>query len=262
MAAHFKNITVCLFLFSMMNGCKQTDTQTLNIATASNMQFAMTEIARSFTKQTGIKCNIITGSSGKLTAQITEGAPYDVFVSANIKYPEELYKNGFTITKPKIYGYGKLVLWSTIHKKPNLSILLNDDIEHIAIANPTTAPYGEAAISVLKKVGVYEKIKNKLVYGESISQTNQFIISGAADIGFTAKSVVLSSKIKNEGNWISIDEDNYIPIGQGIVLLKNSGRKKQSEQFYTFLFSDQAQNILKKFGYSVALDENKRKTSK
>ncbi len=259
MTTHFKNITVCLFLFSMVNSCKQVDTQTLNIATAANMQFAMTEIVQSFTKHTGIKCNIITGSSGKLTAQIKEGAPYDVFVSANTKYPEDLYKDGFTTSKPKIYGYGGLVLWSTTSEKPSFSILMNDAIEHIAIANPKTAPYGEAAVSVLKKMGVYEKIEHKLVYGESISQTNQFILSRAADIGFTAKSVVLSPKIKGEGDWISID-DNYTPIAQGIVLLKNSEKKQQSEQFYTFIFSDQAKNILKKFGYLVALHE--KETSK
>ncbi|PCJ94456.1 MAG: molybdate ABC transporter substrate-binding protein [Flavobacteriaceae bacterium] len=243
---------VTFFLCLIICSCGESKTNTLTIATASNMQFAMTEIVQSFTKHTGIKCHIITGSSGKLTAQISEGAPYDIFLSANIKYPEELYKKGFTSSKPIIYAYGGLVLWSTMHEKPSLSILLKDTITHIAIANPKTAPYGEAAVLVLKNAGIYEEIKNKLVYGESISQTNQFILSGAADIGFTSKSVVLSPKIKNEGNWISINEDNHSPINQGVVLLKSSNRKQKGERFYTFLFSEQAQNILKKYGYSVA----------
>lgn len=246
------SLAFSLLLFS----CIEQRKNTLTIATATNMQYVMTVLVDSFTQQTGISCDIILGSSGKLTAQIMEGAPYDVFVSANMKYPEILYTNGHTTKEPTIYAYGKLVLWSTKYKIPSLSILKNDTIRHIALANPKTAPYGEAAISVIKDLKIYDDIKDKLVYGENISQTNQFILSGAADIGFTAKSIVLSKNLINKGNWASLT-DNYPPISQGIVSLKSSLFPKESEQFYTFIHSKKAQDILEEFGYSVLLDTDK-----
>ncbi len=136
--------------------------------------------------------------------------------------------------------------------KPSIDILKNSKIKHIAIANPKTAPYGTAAIEVLKHHHVYEDLKDKLVYGESISQTNQFIISKSAEIGFTAKSVVLSPGMKGKGNWADIDAEDYSPIAQGVVVLKRNGSKQQGVQkFYNFLFSQKAKDILQDFGYSV-----------
>ncbi|NJB72568.1 molybdate transport system substrate-binding protein [Saonia flava] len=248
-----------LLLFFLILNCKEDKSNTLTIATASNMQYAMKELTRSFKEQTGTECVIIVGSSGKLTAQIMEKAPYDVFVSADIKYPNELYKKGFAESKPSIYALGKLVLWSTTHKNPNLDSLTNNSIKNIAIANPKTAPYGLAAVEVLKEMKLYGKVEDKLVYGESISQTNQFILSGAADMGFTAKSVVLSPNLKEKGYWVPINI-SYEPISQGIVLLKNSSLKKESKQFYDFLFSKKAQETLEKYGYSVPVDT--KETSK
>jgi molybdate transport system substrate-binding protein len=242
-----------LFLTLLSLGCKKNKADKISVATAANMQFAMKELSLAFTKQSGIKSDIIVSSSGKLTAQIKEGAPYDLLVSADMKYPEDLYKSGFTTKKPEIYAYGKLVLWSiTEGINPSIEILEKPEIRHIAIANPKTAPYGRAAIDVLKHFGIFEKVKKKLVYGESISQTNQFIISGSAQIGFTAKSVVLSPKIAKKGKWSPIDESSYTPIAQGVVILKKDNPSKNTEKFYSFLFSDRSKEILENYGYLLS----------
>lgn len=237
------------------NACSEKKNQknVITIATAANMQFAMDEITNLFTAKTGIKCETIISSSGKLTAQIKEGAPYDLFISADMKFPNELFNSGFTTKKPTVYAFGKLVLWTlNINIQPSFEILLNNNIKHIAVANPKTAPYGLAAQEVLQHKGIFNKVETKLVYGESIAQTNQFITTQAAEIGFTAKSVVLSSKMKNIGNWIEIDDNLYSPISQGVVILKNgTGNKNHAKEFYNFLLSAEGSKILNKFGYSV-----------
>ncbi|MBN2637457.1 MAG: molybdate ABC transporter substrate-binding protein [Bacteroidales bacterium] len=242
-----------LILFLVGTGCHQYDKETLTVATAANMQFAMKEMLQNFTKTTGIECNMIISSSGKLTAQITEGAPFDIFVSADMKYPDKLFAEGLGIEKPQVYAYGKLVLWSATNRN-NLSLetLSQNDIYHVAMANPKTAPYGVAAEETLKKTGLWEKMNDKLVFGESIAQTNQFIVSGSAELGFTAESVVKSPEMKNKGTWIAVDTNLYQPIAQGILLLKtNRSKQKEARQFQHFLFSHEGRGVLKKYGYSV-----------
>jgi molybdate transport system substrate-binding protein len=253
-----KKVIFIFFISCLFLTCQEKNSQKLTIATAANMQFAMEALSKSFTAETGIVCEIIIGSSGKLTAQIQQGAPFDVFVSADMKYPSELFKSGLTTDAPKIYAYGNLVLWTTTQhiQLTNFSscipLLISDTINHIALANPKTAPYGVAAIEVLKHYQILENIESKLVYGESIAQTNQFITTQAAELGFTAKSVVLSSKMKNNGQWISIDSGIYKPIAQGVVILKQSEKRLlQSQNFYNFLFSAKAKEILDNFGYNV-----------
>lgn len=247
-------IRALLLIFTIVFfGCRQQFNTSLTIATAANMQFAMEELIPAFTQETGIDCEIIFSSSGKLTAQIMEGAPFDVFMSADMKYPNTLFNEGLTTTAPKIYAYGQIVLWTQIEGiTPSLDILTEDYIKHIAIPNPKTAPYGKAAIEMLEYHDLLEKVKNKLVYGESISQTNQFINSKAAEIGFTAKSVVLSSKMKDSGKWVDVKEGTYTPISQGVVLLNNHESKlEKAQKFHEFLFSTKSKEILNKFGYSV-----------
>lgn len=242
-----------ILLVVLLAACEQKKQEKLTIATAANMQFVMHELVNSFIEETGIKCEVIVGSSGKLTSQIREGAPFDVFVSANMKFPNELFKNGKTTKKPTIYAYGKLVLWSMMDDfEPSLDLLLLDEIKHIAVANPKTAPYGLPMIEILEKTGIFEKLKDKLVYGESIAQTNQFIISKVAEVGFTAKSVVLSPNMKGKGVWIEMDSIYYSPISQGIVILKNrTSHINEAQKFYNFLLSAKAKEILNKFGYST-----------
>ena len=249
MRKHFVilSIITSFFLYS----CNDNNPRPLLIATAANMQFAIPSLLKKFTETTGIKCEPIISSSGKLTAQIKEGAPYSVFLSADMKYPEVLYREGLTITSPKIYAYGTLVLWSIAESNSlSLDLLNSPSISHIALANPKTAPYGKAAMEVLQHLNVSSTLKEKLIFGESIAQTNQFITSQAADFGFTAKSVVVSPIVKGQGQWITIDTSLYSPIEQGIVLLKNTPDKlKEAQLFYDFLLSEKGQAILKKHGY-------------
>lgn len=252
-----------LFLFSFSTGCGYSiaDNDTagdkppvITIAVAANMQFAMDALIAAFTEETGIKCETTISSSGKLTAQILEGAPFDVFLSANMKYPEEISRNGLALTPPSIYAYGRLVLWSMKEGfNPDLKLLETPNIKHIALANPRLAPYGAAALEALKASGLSERVENKLVFGESISQTNQFVITGAAEVGFTSMSVVRSPQIANQGTWVEIDANTYSPIAQGVVVLKREGSKTdQAMQFFKFLSTEKAHHILDQFGYAVA----------
>ncbi|NNE03361.1 MAG: molybdate ABC transporter substrate-binding protein [Eudoraea sp.] len=243
---------VCVML---LGGCRtqKEETKIVRVATAANMQFAMEQLTTAFTKNTGISCEVVVSSSGKLYAQIREGAPYDLFVSADLKYPNELHKKKLTRSAPKVYAYGQLVLW-TMNDTLQLSLdqLTLNQIRHIAIANPKTAPYGRAAIEVLKRHTLVASVSEKLVYGESIAQTNQFITSGAAEIGFTSKSVVVSNEMKGKGKWVVINNNDYSPIKQGVVLLNNRKIKNPvAQKFYDFLFTEEGKNILQNFGYSV-----------
>ncbi|MFL9833632.1 molybdate ABC transporter substrate-binding protein [Chryseobacterium terrae] len=240
-------IVFCLMTFS----CKEKMPEELQIAVAANMQFAMKDLTKKFTEHSGIECETVISSSGKLTAQIKQNAPYDVFVAADMKYPTELFKEGFTTAKPEVYANGKLVLWTMKDGvQPSVEVLKTESIKHISIANPKLAPYGKATVELLEHFGIYKVVKNKLVYGESISQANQFIISNAAEIGFTAKSVVLSPELKGKGKWIDLDENLYSPIAQGMVIIKRDGAEnKNAQQFYDFLFSVDAKKILQQYGY-------------
>ena len=236
----------------LLFGCSIPNDDEIVIATASNMRFAMEELTGQFTTLTGIKCNMVVSSSGKLTAQIKEGAPFDMLVSADMKYPIALMEAGLTADTPSVYAYGKLVLWSAVAGyEPVLGDLVSENIEHIAVANPETAPYGAAAEEVLKKYGVLEEVQHKLVFGESISQVNQFIVSRSATLGFTAKSVVLSNQMKGTGNWVDLDQNYYTPIEQGVAVIDNH-RQVKSMQFFEFLLSSDGQEILQKYGYAVS----------
>lgn len=231
--------------------CGKARPEGLTIATAANMQFAMEELTTAFTEATGIACVTVVSSSGKLTAQIREGAPFDVFVSADLKYPESLHAAGFTVAAPQVYAYGQLVLWTKVENlKPSLSLLTDASIKHIALANPKTAPYGRAAQQLLTQLGIFDTLQPKLVYGESIAQTNQFVISQAAELGFTARAVVEAPSLSEQGSWLALPPDNYDPIAQGAVVVRGTAiKEKQGQAFIDFLLSPPAQEILSNFGY-------------
>lgn len=246
------------FIFCIINvfaiSCEQdSNEKPIIIATAANMHEAMQALVKDFTKKTDIKCQLVISSSGKLTAQIKAGAPYNILVSANMKYPKEIYEAGYAVTPPKVYAYGRLVLWSANSKiTPSISILKKDVIQHIAIANPKTAPYGKATEDVLSYYNLNELLKHKFVIGESISQTNQFINSQAAEIGFTAMSTITLEKLKNKGNWTSLDTTTYAPIKQGIIVInQDTKNNKKAKEFYSYISSKEAQLSLTKFGYSI-----------
>jgi len=253
---------VFAFLFSCLAmslglipwGCgRPSQGDSLTIATSANMQFAMQELADRFSAEAGIPCKITLSSSGKLTAQIREGAPFDLFVSADMKYPEALYQEGLGERPPKVYAYGKLVLYTLSNSlEPSLEKLSDPGVQHIAMANPETAPYGAAALEVLRHYGLYQAVQEKLVYGESIAQTNQFIVSRAAEMGFTAMAAVRSPEMQGKGRWSAIDPQTYSPIAQGALLLKGNAQKQAAAlAFYEYLSSPEAAGILEKYGYTT-----------
>ena len=228
--------------------------QEITVAAAANLQFTLEEIKTTFEKETGVKVKTILGSSGKLTAQIENGAPFDVFMSADMDYPERLYSDGVTFGEPKIYAYGHLVLWTLkgVDLSKGVAGLSDASIKKIAIAASKVAPYGHQAVNTMKYNHLYPGISSKLVYGESISQVNQFITTEAADVGFTAKSVVLAPNMKDKGKWIEVDPQSYESIAQGAVILKYAQKQhaKSAQKFYDFLFSSPAREIFKKYGYT------------
>ena len=242
-----------IFLTCFLVACQESHIKKIRVATAANMASAMEELTKVYANKSSLEFELVVGSSGKLTAQILEGAPYDIFVAANMKYPEAVFNGGKAMSSPKVYAKGQLVLWSMIENMPvSIAGLSDSQIEHIALANPKTAPYGVAATEVLQHYGLQETLGPKLVFGESIGQTDQFIISKAAQIGFTALSTVLSPEMRGKGRWILIDPSLYSNIGQGVVLVNLKGdNNPEAKGFYDFLFSKDAMEILKEFGYLV-----------
>jgi len=235
---------------------KQYPAIILNVATAANVQFAMKDIEAAFEQKYKLDINVIVGSSGKLTAQIKQGAPYDLLISANVKYPLHLYQEKFAPNPPKIYALGSLVLWTMkkeLALEDKLSFLKGKEVNKIAIANPKNAPYGEQAIMALDHFGIKDAVTSKLVYAENIAQTNLYITTKNCEVGFTAKSVVMAPDLKEKGNWIAVPSTAYQPIEQGVVITKygDSKHKEIAQKFYDFLFSLDAQNILKAYGYTM-----------
>jgi molybdate transport system substrate-binding protein len=227
----------------------------LTIAVAANVQHTFGELKAEFEQQNGIAIKTVIGPSGKFTAQIENGAPFDVFLSADMDYPRALAKKGLTLNDPKTYAYGTLVIWTMtdVDLSRGIESLADASVKKIAIASPKTAPYGRQAVNALKYYDLYKQVNKKLVYGESIAQTNQFITTKAADVGITAKSVVLASDMKDKGKWIEVPQESYEQIAQGVVILKHAerGNINEANKFFEFLFSNEAGEIFKKYGYAL-----------
>lgn len=243
-------IALCIFLL-LSSACNNESKADLIIATSANMQYAMEEIIDSFEVDYEIKCQTVVSSSGKLTAQISAGAPYDLFFSADEKYPAQLYQEGLTIDTPQIYAYGHLALWSMSIEDIRPFDLLSADIKHIAIANPKTAPYGKAAQEVLEYYKL-STLNEKLVFGESISQVNQFVMSEVVEIGITSLSVVLSPILNNKGYYSKVDPESYQPIAQSMAIVSQSNEKvNAAKAFRDYIKSSNAQSILKSYGFGL-----------
>lgn len=243
-----------ILIFITPLSCKNQRSDTaLKIAVAANTQYAMNIVAHEFSKEHNIQCDLIVGSSGKLTAQIIEGAPYDIFISADMKYPQLLTDRKVTHGSIAIYAKGKLVCWSLQNRaNTQLHSLSPKKVDHFAIANPDLAPYGVAAKEALSYYQLLPEIKDKLVFGESISQTNQFIITEAATAGLTAKSVVLSPQMKDRGYWTEVDSNAYQAIQQGMVIIRHKkSNLSLAKQFFDFVLSPKGKSILREYGYEV-----------
>jgi molybdate transport system substrate-binding protein len=239
--------SICLFL------AVQSFAQGLKVAFAANLAGVIKVLAKDFKQKTGIDIEPIIGSSGNLSTQIKNGAPFDVFLSADVSFPENLYKEGFSAKEPAVYAYGSLVICSTqdIGFENWERTLMSERVKKIAIANPAIAPYGKAAEESLKLKGVLDDVKPKVVYGESIAQVNTYITTGVVDVGFTTQSLIKDAEGKTKLYWKAIDPKSYTPIKQGMIIIKQTKQAESAEKFYQYMLSSAAKAILKEYGYGV-----------
>lgn len=224
---------------------------TVQIAVASNFMEPAKEIAATFTAQTGHRTNLSFGPSGQIYVQLTHGAPFEIFLSADKERPQQTEKDGFSVNGTRFtYAVGRLVLYSTRpgYVDANGKVLTRGDFEHLAIADPAIAPYGLAAVQSLRKLGLYDRLKPKTVQGSSIAQTFQFVQTGAAEIGFVALSQVINRP--DGSRWI-VPATLHSPIDQQAVLLKTGANNPAAKAFMTFLKSQTARAIIRRYGYET-----------
>ena len=250
-----KRFLVYLALFSVLSFGTLHAQQKFTIVAAANLKIALDSVNTVFKSQyPGVSPKITYGASGKFYEQISNGAPFDLFFSADMDYPKKLESNKKAASKVKMYATGKLVIWSkkTDPNKAKMNSLLDASVRKIAIGNPSTAPYGEKAVESLKFYKIYDKVKSKLVFGDNITQATQFITTGNADIGITALSLVLTPNMKKEGGkYYIIPEKSHSPLEQGCVILKHGKDNANALKFYNFISSKKAIAILKYYGYDT-----------
>jgi molybdate transport system substrate-binding protein len=229
--------------------------EVVRVAAAADLKFAMGGLSKEFESKTGTTIDVTTGSSANFFAQIQSGAPFDLYFSADMAYPEKLEASGFAEPGTLFeYALGQIVIWTPADSLVDVAqdgwnALLDARVQKIAIANPVLAPYGRAAVSALQKAGIYQQIKTKLVYGENVSQAAQFVHSGNAQAGIIAHSLALSPGMKDGKNW-KIPADLYPPIRQGAVMLKNAEGKAAALEFLNFVKSVTGRAILEKHGFA------------
>ncbi|WP_348799989.1 molybdate ABC transporter substrate-binding protein [Flavobacterium adhaerens] len=246
-----KILSLLLFLFLTNVNFSQ---EKATVVVAANLKTAMDSIQKEYKiKYPNDVIQITYGASGKFYEQISNGAPFDLFFSADVNYPNQLKKEGFAVSAIKIYAIGRLALWSkkTDPTKAKMNALIDSKVKKIAVGNPKTAPYGAKAIESLKHFRLYDAVKNKLVFGENISQTAQFVAFGAADIGIIALSDAMSPAMKKErGKYYVIPQESHKPLEQGCVILKHGKGNSATKRFYDYISSEKAIQILTHFGYS------------
>ena len=235
---------------------------TLTVAAASDLSTAMEEIARNFEKATGCAVRVSAGSSGNFLTQIENGAPFDVFFSADLDYPKKLESEGLAEPGSTVqYAAGKIVLWvhadSHLDLTNGLEVLRDSSVRKIAIANPLHAPYGRAAEEALRRAGIYDAVKDRLVLGENISQAAQFAESGNADAGIIALSLLQTPALKDKGRSWTIPESLYSPIRQGAVVLKSAPNPAGARAFLDYVRTPAVAALLERYGFSLPRKEKK-----
>jgi molybdate transport system substrate-binding protein len=226
----------------------------VRVAAASDVKFALDSIISVFDLKSSASVVVSYGSSGKLFEQISNGAPFDIFFSADVSYPEKLEKKLLVQSTPEIYGTGRIVLWSRLTDPSilKMEILLAGNVKRIAIANPQHAPYGKRAVESLQYYKLYDEVKGKLVLGENISQAAQYLYSGSADVGIIALSLALSPPMqKLAGKFYLIPEESHDPLHQAFVLLKPAGSRSEVKEFFEFLKTPEAKNIFRHYGFNL-----------
>jgi molybdate transport system substrate-binding protein len=250
---------VTLMLTIALGLVREAGADEITIAAAADLTFAFKNVGEKFQEQTGTQVKLSFGSSGNFYSQIQNGAPFDLFFSADMSYAKKLEDTGLTepgsLTE---YAIGKIVLWAPSNSKVDvsagLSALKDPAINKIAIANPEHAPYGRAAVAAMKHEGVYDTVKAKIVLGENISQTAQFVQSGNADIGIIALSLAMAPAMKDTGKYFEIPTDEYSPIEQAAVILKSSHHKGVALKFLAFIKTPEIAALMQRYGFAIPKD--------
>ena len=254
-------VILALSLF-IITGVNHAFAEEITIAAASDLNFAFKEIVAEFEKTTGNHVKLTLGSSGNFYAQLQNGAPFDLYFSADIAYPRKLEEAGLTVPGSLYqYAVGRIVLWagngSHLDLSKGLEVLREPTVKKIAIANPKHAPYGRAAVAAMEHAQVYDRVKDKLVLGENISQAAQFVESGAADVGIIALSLALAPPMQAAGHYWEIPADAYPPIEQGAVILTDGKNQERAKAFLSFVQGAEGQAMMKRYGFIIPADRVK-----
>lgn len=247
-------ITISLGLTALLFSLGLNAQESIRIAAAANLRYAMDSIVQQFSQINTSEVQVIYGSSGKLTEQIIHGAPFDLFFSADMSFPEKLQKENKTASEIYPYAKGRNAIWSMDldPSKTGMQSLLDPSIVKISVANPTHAPYGMRAMESLEYYQLFDKVRSKLVYGDNISQAAQFVTSGAADIGIIALPLILSPPMKaKNGNYYIIPEESHNSLVQGAVITTHGKDSDLAKTFLDFMKSQQVLAVLDYFGYSI-----------
>lgn len=230
----------------------------LTVAAASDLKFAMDDVVTAFRKAyPDIDVKVAYGASGTFFAQLSNGAPFDMFFSADSRYPQELAQKGLVLEGSQfLYAEGHVVLWvpkssPLALEKLGIKSLLDPTVKKIAMANPKHAPYGRAAEAALQKLGVFEQVKDKLVLGENIAQTAQFVQQGVADVGLVALSLALAGPMKTAGRYWELPEGSYPKLEQAAVIVKGAVGQTSAQKFKQFVTGVEGRTILKQYGFVV-----------
>lgn len=241
---------VLIFLFS----ATVSHAEKITIAAAADLKFALDEIVSEFKKsRPGNEIEIIYGSSGKFQTQIRQGAPYDIFFSADIAYAKELATKGLASSAVMPYAKGRIVLWSSRMNASRMTMydLTSPKIVKIAIANPKHAPYGKRAEEALRASGIWDKVQSKLVFGENIAHTAQFVQTGNAQIGILALSLALSPELAKKGGYYLIPDNLHAPLEQGYIITRRAADKKLAKEFSDYFNSRPARAVMSRYGFML-----------
>ncbi|MGA9303935.1 MAG: molybdate ABC transporter substrate-binding protein [Candidatus Sulfotelmatobacter sp.] len=234
----------------------QSADREINVAAAADLSAAMQEVAANYEKRTGVAVKLSFGASGALTQQIQNGAPFDVFFSADMDYPRQLIAGG-QADAATLYRYavGQLVLWvpqdsalDVEHK--GMDVLLDPSVKKISIANPQHAPYGRAAVAALKHYGLYEKLGDRLVLGENVAQAAQFVESGNAQVGLVALAHAMAPAMRGKGRYWVVPAEAYPALDQGVVLISHSPHSDDAAAFLGFMKTEEAAGMLRRYGFT------------
>lgn len=227
--------------------------QSVRVAAAANLRYVLDEVKSLYvTAHPEVKVNITLGSSGALLQQIINGAQFDLYMAADKTFPDKLKALGAASGDVKTYAYGKLVLWSSlVDVSKGINAVADKEVVHIAVAKPELAPYGERAIQCLKHYGLFDKVKDKIVYADNIAQAAQYASTGNAEVGILALALLFAPDMKEKGKYFLIDTSSYKPVEQACVLVKTRERNPEAPAFMDFVLSNACKPLFEKYGYWV-----------